>query len=88
MIQVELVKVLPVLRRSHSDTSLGGLSVREVGPSCVAAVRFSGTPSETSVTQLERGLRQALRRDGLDAEEGYAVARYNSPGSLGFLAVS
>ncbi|GAQ87111.1 hypothetical protein KFL_003320040 [Klebsormidium nitens] len=70
---------------SISDASVGAVSVREVGASCVAAVRFSGTPSEALVAKLERELRQALRKDGLEAEEGYAVARYSFPGSLGFL---
>jgi hypothetical protein len=51
----------------------------------VAAVRFSGWPFEWEVAAQEAALRAALAADGLAAQPGYQLARYNDPLAPPFL---
>lgn len=51
----------------------------------VAAATFSGWPFKWEVAAAERALRGALVLDGLQAEEGYELARYNDPFTPPFL---
>lgn len=44
-----------------------------------AAVRFPGWPLDHEVVQNEAALRTALRADGLMAQPGHLLARYNEP---------
>ncbi|XP_077211667.1 SOUL heme-binding family protein isoform X2 [Tasmannia lanceolata] len=56
------------------------VTVRKVEGGTVAAVRFSGRPTEDIVLEKEKSLRSALLRDGLKPKEGCLLARYNDPG--------
>lgn len=51
----------------------------------VAAASFGGIPLDFEVTGAERTLRAALLLDGLKADSGYQLARYNDPFTLPFL---
>ncbi|KAK9824687.1 hypothetical protein WJX72_012392 [[Myrmecia] bisecta] len=51
----------------------------------IAATTFPGLPLDFEVVQAERRLRGALLVDGLKAQEGYRLARYNDPFTLPFL---
>jgi hypothetical protein len=48
----------------------------------VAALQFPGIPLDWEVREAERRLRGALLLDGLQAEDGYHLARYNDPFTL------
>jgi len=45
----------------------------------VAALSFSGIPLDWEVLAAERKLRGLLLVDGVQASEGYLLARYNEP---------
>ena len=45
----------------------------------VASLSFSGIPLDWEVLAAERKLRGLLLVDGLEASEGYLLARYNEP---------
>lgn len=51
----------------------------------VAAASFGGIPLDFQVTAADRTLRAALLLDGLKAQDGYQLARYNDPFTLPFL---
>lgn len=48
----------------------------------VAAIEFDGWPLEWQVRAAERQLRGALALDGIEAADGYMLARYNDPFTL------
>lgn len=57
----------------------GGIQTQQE-PGGIYAVRvFPGTASEEDSKAQEQQLRRALQRDGLAAELGWTLARYNDP---------
>ncbi|QDZ18762.1 SOUL heme-binding protein [Chloropicon primus] len=62
-----------------ASTSSSDISVVEAESSVCAAVSVPGIPLEGDVRSAESELRSALERDGLDAEPGFELARYNEP---------
>lgn len=52
------------------------------GERLVAALEFDGWPSDWQVRAAERRLRGALALDGIEASDGYVLARYNDPFTL------
>lgn len=57
-----------------------GVRLRKVEGGIVAALKFSGKPTEDVVIEKEKELRASLLRDGLFPEKGCLLARYNDPG--------
>jgi hypothetical protein len=55
------------------------VTLREVPPRKVAAVRFSGFSGEAVVAEQEEALRLWLTRNGLEATGAVQIARYNPP---------
>lgn len=56
------------------------VKLREMPGGFMAAMRFSGLANEEEVMKMEKLLRSAITADGLNAKEGFMVARYNDPG--------
>ncbi|KAH9604731.1 hypothetical protein KSS87_013689 [Heliosperma pusillum] len=65
---------------SLPNPSQEAISLREVEGRIVAALKFSGKPTEEVVREKERQLRASLTRDGLRPRKGCLLARYNDPG--------
>lgn len=58
-----------------------GISLRKTEGGIVAAVKFSGKPTDDVVREKEKQLLSSLIRDGLRPRPGCMLARYNDPGS-------
>lgn len=65
---------------SLPDPSQETVSLRKVEGGIVAALKFSGKPTEDIICEKERELRSSLIRDGLRPRMGCLLARYNDPG--------
>ncbi|KAL9269190.1 Heme-binding-like protein [Drosera capensis] len=57
-----------------------GVRLRKLEGGIIAALKFSGKPTEDVVIEKEKELRASLLRDGLVPEKGFLLARYNDPG--------
>ncbi|WOL09202.1 hypothetical protein Cni_G17955 [Canna indica] len=57
------------------------VNLRKVEGGVAAVTKFSGKPTEAIVTNKERELRSAILKDGLNAQQGCLLARYNDPNS-------
>ncbi|KAJ7956629.1 SOUL heme-binding family protein [Quillaja saponaria] len=75
-IVLPLEKDLNSLPSPNQDT----ISLRKVEGGVMAAVRFSGKPTEDIVHEKEKALRSNLLKDGLKPKAGCLFARYNDPG--------
>ncbi|XP_020518588.1 heme-binding-like protein At3g10130, chloroplastic isoform X3 [Amborella trichopoda] len=56
------------------------VTLRKVAENIAAVTKFSGKPTEDIVLEKQKALRSALLRDGLKAQPGCLLARYNDPG--------
>lgn len=81
--KVSIQIVLPMdkdLERLPSPTA-EAVNLRKVEGGIAAVTKFSGKPTEEIVLAKEKELRSALLKDGLSAQHGCLLARYNDPGS-------
>lgn len=78
---VSIQIVLPLERNlSNLPTPLlDSVKLKDFSGGIVAAKKFSGTPNEEIVRKMEKLLRSTVSGDGLKANEGFLLARYNDP---------
>nr|APU54672.1 SOUL heme-binding protein [Crocus sativus] len=80
--EVSIQIVLPVSKQLSNlpAPSSEAVRLRKVDGGIVAAIKFSGRPTDELVISKEKELRSALLKDGLRPKEGCLLARYNDPG--------
>ncbi|KAK9697767.1 hypothetical protein RND81_08G060100 [Saponaria officinalis] len=80
--KVAIQIVIPQDKNLNSlpNPSQEAISLREVEGRILAALKFSGKPTEEVVKEKESQLRDSLIRDGLRPRKGCLLARYNDPG--------
>ncbi|KAI4377363.1 hypothetical protein MLD38_015002 [Melastoma candidum] len=61
------------------------ISLKKVEGGIVAAIKFSGKPTEDIVLEKEKELRSGLITDGLRPKSGCLLARYNDPRTKTFI---
>ena len=74
-----------VLQKGSARLLLHRVTRKTQDGGVVAAASFGGIPLDFEVTEAERTLRGALLVDGLQAQDGYHLARYNDPFTLPIL---
>lgn len=60
---------------------LEDVKVEQLDKRIAAAIRFNRKPTDELVEEKRKVLVEALRKDGLKMTGGFALARYNHPGS-------
>lgn len=62
-----------------ASASTARVTVKEEEGSICAVCTVGGVPLQSDVNEAEAKLRKALARDGIEAEDGFELARYNEP---------